>query len=235
MKPGKQTIIWAAVLAGYLAVGLAVTAVSAPGLKARLADPARSLGLAVLLLECIFVAFAAPFWAAGPGSALQVLCKLAAFQAATAVLAIGSTAIVGRAWFFEPIAGQAVVFAFGCLLVAFTRLAGPQRTMRMQFIATIAGLAMAGSVFYCNPVVEAVASAQVRNRIVAAVVNANPLAILAGSVYKYDILRGDLYGRCVIGPYYPFRYPGWPAATLGYLCIAAAVGGASRFWRKRHA
>jgi len=220
----------------YPAVGLITAAAVGPHLAERMPAPGRSFSLLVIVLECAVVAVAVPFWAAGSAGLRGALARLGLFQLGSTIIAIGSALIMGVTLIAAPLKAQAVVFSFGALLIALTQIADPRRRWRTQLIAVTTGLAMLCTTFYCNPLIELPSTSAVRNSLAAATLRANPLVIVTGSVYKHDFMRGRpdrMYEYCVIGPYYPFRYPNWAGMSFIYVAMAAAIGAVSTWIRRR--
>ncbi len=234
MKRNARQII--GYVLAYPAVGLITAAAVGPYLSERMPAPGTSFSLLVIVLECAVVAVAGPFWAAGSANLRGALARLGLFQLGSTIIAIGSALIMGDALIAAPLKAQVVVFSFGALLIALTRIAGPRQRWRTQLIAVTIGLAMLCTTFYCNPLIELPRTSAVRNSLVAATLRVNPLVIVTGSVYKHDFMRGRggrMYDYCVIGPYYPFRYPNWAGMSFVYIAIAAAIGAASTWTRRK--
>jgi hypothetical protein len=217
----------------YPLAGLGATALIGPRLGGWLTQPAWAWAIAFALLECTVVAVAAPFWAAGREGLKGAVARLVLFQLGSTVIAVGSVFMSGGGSVAAALQAQCVVFCFGVLLIAITCLADEGNRWRTQLAAALLGLLMLGTTFYCSPFVEMTRSQVWRGAAVTGSLYVNPVVVLAGSVYNYDFLRGRparMYEYCVIGPYYPFRYPRWWAASLIYVA-AAAVLGAVRYGR----
>lgn len=150
-----------------------------------------------------------------------------AWLAFFAALSVAGLWIVegGEGW----ILGQAVLACGSAAMFGLTRAIAviTRRAGLAQVLTTLLGLACVSTPFWANGLLEHPAVAKTRGDLIAVVLSVNPLAAVADA-FEYDWIRdGAIYGRSVIGPYYPFEYPRafvWmvAATALGGLGLAAA-------------
>ena len=220
-------------LLAYPAIGMVAGAFFVPRLPASQSDPGWMWNVTFTLLECVILAVAVPFWAAGADGVKDAFARLLIFVTGGCIGALGSVIGFGGVSAVAVLQAQCVALSFGMLLLGLTFLAHRESRWRMQLLATLLGLLMLGSVFYSNAFIEMMPSTRAKRIAISAVLHVNPVVVLTGSIYNYDFLRGGpgrMYDYCVIGPYYPFRYPRWWAASLVYISAGAALVAAAR-WR----
>ena len=231
-----------------LVVAYALVLVVAAVAMARRADAlaiddktaATRVALGLLLIEATALAVGVPFLDArrrargGAWSrdvALPTACVAIATCLVSAVPGGGLewTALVGCQMLLLCFAG---VLSAGMALLAAVGL----RPAVAQLVASAAGLAMLGSVFYTNALIERAPAGPPRARAIQAVLWVNPWIVAGGSLLHADPVRARrLYHRSVIS-YYGFTYPlaGRPplARTLGvsaaYAACALALSAAAR-------
>jgi hypothetical protein len=219
-RPSLRAVsLLVAAYALLLGVGTALLAnrVQAMGL-APTSVPLR-LGLAVLTLELLFVAaFASWLKPRGQGLlqrlGLSILVPLLAALVVSVLVPIvvagGAVPVATLAW------AQLYVGGIGISLASLKHLL--RRLGLRPIVAQAAGTALAfvllGSVFYVNPVIEALESSAAKTAAARAVLHTNPWLVATGSILQADPLRSErLYDWCIIGDY---QFPvGYPAASLG--------------------
>ncbi len=167
-------------------------------------------------------------WDAAPWPWFAWLAFFAAFAAAGSFIVEG-----GEGW----ILGQAVLAGGSAVLFGWTRaIAGVSRRPGFaQVLVTLFGVACVSTPYWCNGILEHPSAAAHRGDLIALTLGMNPLAAVADA-FAHDWLRnGAIYGRSVIGPYYPFEYPRavpWLIGASGIGIVGLAVAGSSRFVRR---
>lgn len=111
-----------------------------------------------------------------------------------------------------------------CLLLVSLGVSGNL----MQVIVTLITFLMLGTVFYANPLIESAPSNQIRQAIVQWSINLNPILIIAGTVFNYDIMLSPLMYRISLIQYYPHYYPEWwnfiaAYLVVGVICLAGIL------------
>jgi hypothetical protein len=171
---------------------------------ARLAADQRG-GAAALVVQAALLPFLAVRGEGFPwGWALG--CALLAPAVAGVAAAWGEASPRGA------LAAQGTLAAFAVAVsgarALLVRLGLPPHGARL--LAAALGLALVATPYYANFLVEAPGGPLVRDRVLVVLLGANPLMAAFGpDGLALDWLRTEgLYGRFVVGGYYPFRYPG---------------------------
>ena len=188
-----------------LAVEAVAIAVTVPLLAARAADRSWARRLVALLVPVL-----------GTGLAAFIVI-VAATRGAVSPLALALA--------------QLFLLGFAFLLSAVVSLVAAcgARPATAQFAATFLALAMLGSVFFANALVEAAEGESAKMSVIHAVLWTNPWLIVGGSILEADPLRSEnLYSWSVI-IYYGFRYPasalGGPAARAAFATLVYGIAG----------
>ena len=241
MCPVRSTC-WAPACA-IVALHLVLVLVATPLLAAQAArlglggeEAGARVALCLLTIETVVLALGVPFLvamstrlASWRGRALAIGAPLAAVAgiglAACWLGSRGGVALVRLAWC------QVFLLSFAALLVAVASLALSLRLRptTAQLVATLLALAMVGSIFCANPLIEGTRSPAARTATIQAVLWANPWLIVGGTILDADPVRARrLYSWSVIS-YYSFRYPasgqgGAARVTAAYAAVSLIVG-----------
>lgn len=212
-----------------IVAGLTLLSLVAAALLLPCPDPTTHgmrLTLCLLAVEAIALAVGVPLLASLPAGGswarrlLAILLPVLASELAAFVVILAATRGA-----VSPLAlalAQVFLLGFAFLLSAVVSLiaACGARRATAQFVATGLALAMLGSVFFANALVEAAEGESAKMSVINTVLWTNPWLIVGGSILEADPLRSEnLYSWSVI-IYYGFQYP---AAALGSPAARAAV------------
>jgi len=251
-KPPRAT--WWTPACAIVALHLALVLVAAPLLTAQAArlglggeEAGARVALCLLTIETVVLALGVPFLVA-------MSTRLASWRIRVSVVGSPVAAIAGisfAACWLGTRGGvslarlawcQVFLLSFAALLVAVASLALRLRLRptTAQLVATLLALAMVGSIFCANPLIEGTRSPAARTATIHAVLWANPWLIAGGTILDADPVRARrLYSWSVIS-YYSFRYPAsgqggaaWVTAAYAAVSLAAGALAALLAWLRR--
>lgn len=134
---------------------------------------------------------------------------------AVVVIFSGGLTLVGYLKLAAFLIGYGLMLTSLCLLMMSSAVS----SNLTQVIVTALAFLMLGTVFYANPLIESTPSNQIRQGIVQWSINLNPILVIAGTVFNYDIMLSPLMYRISLIQYYPHYYPEWWNFIVAYLVV----------------
>ena len=111
-----------------------------------------------------------------------------------------------------------------------------------QLLISLLVVAMLGTIFYFNPIIEKYEESGYTSGQIAEVCNvalqANPYGVVSGSIFGIDFIRENkgIYRNSLIS-LYNFRYPDWTKVLAGYIIFSVIASGfaiLANFLRRRY-
>jgi hypothetical protein len=206
----------------------------------------RGLMAALTFVECalaaVLVSLVAPGIDAARVGVVPFLWRFAGICAAalalSAVVIVISRVAAGAVPLSGGLLAQLVIFTF-CILLgsvfALVRCSGSELFFA-QLVTVFVACALLGTVFYADPVIEARQDPETRSVVIGAVLSANPVMAISGSLLRHDLLRQELmYGKISVIASYRVSYPEWWKTSIEYLVLSAVMlAGGGLLRRYRH-